>query len=164
MRGTVYFIVYMRVLRRRPLWAAPGAAPWAASWVASPSVAAGAAAEAAAGAAATGSGLSSLRTAASRQPHAVGAGRRAPACAVWSTASSILPWSSSSTDASVGRACRAHAHAHVHAHVTKHALTSGSSAQHCVASCSSSLGQHASVTPSSGDALPWYTRVQQASR
>ena len=37
-------------------------------------------------------------------------------------------------------------------------LTLGSSEQHCVASCSSGRGQHASVTPSSGDALPWHTR------
>ena len=37
-------------------------------------------------------------------------------------------------------------------------LLAGSRVQHCVASCSSALGQHESVTPSSGETLSWHRR------
>lgn len=60
---------------------------------------------------------------------------RVPAFAVESIERSTAPWSCSSTPARLGR-------------------SSGLRERHCVASCSSRLGQHKDVTPSSGETLP----------
>eukprot|EP00964_Phaeocystis_antarctica_P060606 scaffold36144_cov72-Phaeocystis_antarctica.AAC.4 len=87
-----------------------------------------------------GSLPSNLRSAASRHPLSAGSGRRAPVpCAAASIERSTLPCNCSNTAARLGR-------------------SSGLRVQHCVASCSSGLGQHEGVTPSSSETLPWHRR------